>query len=775
MRGKVVCFKVGVLVGVILIGVTGGSLSAAQSNVVFEGQVVDVQGFALPGVVVELRTPDRRFVKSTVTNRTGSFVFDDVVSGEYLVVASLLGFQTLERDVTLTGKLGGFAITLEIGTFQQEVTVLAIMPDVATESVLPAREVEKWVAQDLATSLREQPGVAAVRRGPINLDPSIRGLYESQLGMFVDGTRTFAAGPARMDSDISHISPHALRAVRIVRGPYALTWGAGTLSAVQLETFKPEFSGGDAVVGGRAGINYGSNGEAADGFGGVWLSTDRLRFVAQHNTRVGHDYEDGDGNVVPGEYESFDTRWDFGGRPTTDSLVEYSGGYQRQSNIDYPGRILDATFFETQSHAVDVGLTPSGGMVRDVHGQFYVNFKDHLMNNDNKPTALDVPSRVPPFGLRVDLPTSSDTTGGRFHVGFERGQMSYKVGMDVYRLSQSATRTISRRSSGMVLFRDIIWPDATITDVGGYAQAIYDMGGGTVGGTVRIDAERARAGEVSPFFLEHTTGDLDQNNTNISAAATASLRLRDSWLLNVGVGRAVRSPTVLERYSDRFPAVKFQVAAEFMGNPALVPERSLEFNGGTVVRMGQATLEGDVFFRTIGDYITVVPDPSLARRLPLSPPVVYRYIQGDEARFTGYDLRAASPIGSFVDVSGSWSYVWAEDTFFDEPLFGISPFQQQYSVRIHTPDQSRWVEAFVTGTAAQERVATARLEQPTDGWTTLDLRAGFLVMQGLTAKGGVQNLLDELYADHLNSFNPFTSERITEFGRSVYVGLEYDF
>ena len=62
-----------------------------------------------------------------------------------------------------------------------------------------------------------------------------------------------------MDSGLSHISPHALQSLRVVRGPYALTWGAGTLSAIRAETFKPAFGGDGFQVGGRVGGDYGSN------------------------------------------------------------------------------------------------------------------------------------------------------------------------------------------------------------------------------------------------------------------------------------------------------------------------------------------------------------------------------------------------------------------------------------------------------------------------------------------------------------------------------------
>ena len=41
--------------------------------------------------------------------------------------------------------------------------------------------------------------------------------------------------------------------------------------------------------------------------------------------------------------------------------------------------------------------------------------------------------------------------------------------------------------------------------------------------------------------------------------------------------------------------MKFQTAAEFIGNPLLVPEKSIELNAGTTLHVGQAMLEGDVF------------------------------------------------------------------------------------------------------------------------------------------------------------------------------------
>ncbi len=802
----------------------------AQDGAPVTGVVTDAQQLALPGATVVLRTADGSFVASSTTDRTGGFLLPDVTPGDYLLSAALLGFETRTEPIAVTASGVSTSLTLEVGAFTQEVTVSALMPEVATELTIAADAIERRVARDLAQSLRDHAGVTALRRGAINLDPSVRGLYAEQIGVFVDGTRTFAAGPARMDSGLSHVSPHALQSLRVVRGPYALTWGAGTLSAIRADTFKPAFAGGGFQVGGRAGYNYGSNGDANDALASLHGSSDRIRFTFQHNTRIGSDYLDGNGETVAGDYESFDTRWSLGGRLGGSTLLEYTGGYQKQNDIDYPGRILDATLFETQSHALDLSHARSTGLVSELAGQIYVNDKRHVMNNDDKPTALADPRRMPPFALDVHLPAAADTLGGRFHAALATGPVRYKLGFDTYRLQQNATQTISDRDTGQIHHnRHPVWPDAELSNIGGYAQVVYDQGRSSFGGTLRLDREQARVGGVTAFFADnavpahelheahgrfhprtpshgmgghgngadhgggHAAGGHDagghgagptmlapadhfgQDNLNFSAAANASLRVTDRWLVTLGAGRAVRSPSALERYADRFPAVKFQTAAEFVGNPLLVPEKSIELSAGTTLHIGQATIQGDAFWRTIDDYITVAHDPNLTRRLPLSPARVFRYVQADAARFAGFDVRAESAAGPWISLRGGWSLVHAEDLLFDEPLFGIPPFEQHYALDIHNPSRTRWVELLVTSAAAQDRVATTRFEMATAGWTTVDVSIGLELAAGVTLRGGVRNLTDEFYVNHLNSLNPFTRQRIAEIGRSGYLGLEYAF
>ena len=676
------------------------------------------------------------------------------------------------------------------------IVVTAADPGLATEERVAGKDLEERGARDLVEALRDEPALAAVRRGSINLDPNVRGLQEGQIAATVDGTRTFAAGPARMDSDLSHVGPDAVESVQVVKGPYALTWGAGALSAIRVETFRPPFreDGGDEAGGwgGRATGSWGENGSVTQGGATVYRSGERSRFVLSLDRRTGDDYRAGDGSTVPGDYRSGGARWRLGFRPGERTTIEYSGGYQEQHDLDYPGRILDATYFYTRSHAVDLDWTAGDGgrALRGVHAQVYSNAKDHRMNNDEKPTARPMPGRVPPFGLDVDLPTESDTRGASIHADLEGGGLRWKVGGDVYDLEQSAHRTVSRRDTGAVLFEDVVWPDAEIVDGGLFGQGIWRSDAVELAGTVRVDRVDATAGTLSDFFLEHTSGEADRTETNWSAALSGRWNLSDAWVLTAGAGRAVRTASVLERYSDRFPSTRFQVAAELLGDPGLDPEASQELDLGTELYLGSAggastVASIDLFYRRIEDYITVVPDPTVPRRLPLSPPTVYRYVNGDGATFRGGEasFHGTRPLGRSGQTLG-WhadaSYVWGRDETFDEPAFGVPPLSVRVGGRWTAAEERGWVDGTVHWVDEQTRVATSRLERPTDGYTTVDLAAGWRVVDrheagGLTLRVGVENLFDRAYATHLTALDPFAGERVLEPGRRVSVGLSYRF
>ena len=657
------------------------------------------------------------------------------------------------------------------------VDVYATAPELVSAEEIDAGDLRASGEDALGRALRDQQGLDATRRGPINLDPTVRGLAEDQLAIGVDGSRTFAAGPGRMDSDLAHVSPHAVQSVQVVKGPYALSWGAGAMSAIDVRTFRPALGG--PSLGGRAAVDYESNAEAIDAYGALFGSSERWRWTLLANTRQGSDYEAGDGSVVPADYESNDLRGAFGLRLGEGGLLEISGGYQGQDDIDYAGRILDATYFKTRSYNAEYSWSGSQGALESVRAQVYANHKDHLMNNDEKPTALDMPGRIPPFGLDVDLPTESNTRGARLEAGFAGADpsSSWTFGIDHFTNERNARRFVRRRSNDLLLFEDIVWPDAELQDTGVWGRGTWNRERMSLSAALRVDLVDFGAGETSEFFAANTNGSLEQSEENVSASLGARFQLRDAWIASLGLGRAVRTANALERASDRFPSTRFQIGAEFLGEPLLDPERSLQLDAGIERRTARWRLRANAFWRQIDDYITVVPDPSLPRRLPLSPPVVFRYVNGEGAEYLGGELWLSHRPADWLEWQVGYETVDGDDETYDEPLFGIAPDEWTASVTLSNRPGTLTARVLGTLIRSQDDVSTTRLERPTDGAELVDLQLAWrpprVAEGGLELQLAVENLTDEAYSRHLSSLNPFTGQRILEEGRSVRVGVRW--
>ena len=650
------------------------------------------------------------------------------------------------------------------------VRVSVVRPDLVPESSLDAEQAREANPRDPGELMRSLAGIDAVRRGPVGLDPSVRGLRETEVGAYVDGARTFPAGPARMDSQLGHIDPSAIRSIEVVKGPYALTWGAGNLSAIRIETQEvPPLIDGPfhAVLSG----GYDANLAATETSGSVFGRANGISYWGFGAYRNGSDYESGDGTVVPADFESYEGRGKLGFEVGANGQLTVGGGYQKQSDVDYPGRLLNALFFETINGSADLRIRRDTGPLKSFQFMAYAGNVKHDMTNVGKPTSMDMPGRMPPFALDVGVSTESTTLGGRMAAEFESSSgVQAEVGADLYTVNRDAVRTVQRQSTGMTLFEDQVWPDVTIRDLGAFLRVSKRLGDRVrAAATGRMDFVSTDAGLASSFFTDNVSDDLDQSETNVSGAVTLAVDLDDHWTVSTGVGSAVRTADALERYSDRFPASKAQMAAEFVGNPALAPERSTQVDVWLEADYERVAFDFNGFIRSMSDYITLAPS-ALPKRLPLSPNQVFEYINGD-ATFRGFETSVSAALAVDVTARAGLDYLWGEDDTLDEPAIGIAPLTTSFLLRYDEPTDRFYVEGALRLVGEQDRVATQRGETATESYSVADLRAGVQLLPDVFLRGGVLNVFDEEYVNHLNSKNPFTGIQVPEPGRVLFFDL----
>ena len=759
------------------------------------GAAVDAEtGRPLPGVNVLVEGADR----GAGAGPRGRFRLGPLDPGSYTLEARFVGYAPLSREVEVpAGDTASvrFALTPRtVGLEAVEVTARRETPGASEQ--LQKAAIQEANPRDGGELIRKMPGASAVRRGPVGLDPVVRGLRAGQVGVYVDGMRTMPAGPARMDSPLSHTGPSTMQSIEVAKGPYALTWGGSQLSAIRVETNdlfsvpRGERLNGQVKTGYDTNLNSYDLTGTADGRAGAFA----YRLDAAY--RRGDAYESGGGRRVPAHFLNREARAKMGYELGENQHLTAGGGYQRQDDVAYPGRLLDAQFFKSGRGRLGYEYTPgSAGLVRSVTAKAYGYQTLHTMNNEGKPTyqAGTFPdgSRRPP--LRIAVNAAITTVGGRAATELALSpDLRLKLGADAYRAYRDAERPFQvvtkegdLKTPGFYK-SDQIWPGVTIADAGAFAQVTRLFGAVEATGTVRADAVWAGADEaqVTDTYLDIAepgdgsldTEQLDQQDLDVSGAVRLGAPLSEAWTLTAGGGTAVRTAGALERYADRFPSNKAQTSSEFIGDPTLDPERSWQADLELKARYDRAAVKVSGFARHLSDYITLEPAPDVEPMLPL--PIFaegpFRYTNGT-ATFYGGEASASWAALPSLTASASASYLWGRNLETNQPALGVAPLRGNLGLRWEPPEGRFYVEGTLEATAEQDRAAEVLGETPTGGSVTLDLKGGLDVGYGVSIEGGVTNLTDTDYVNHLNAKNPYAQTPIPEPGRVFFLGAAYSF
>ena len=102
---------------------------SVQGSGRLSGRVVDAYGKALPGVTVTIGRREGGYRQSASTNADGSFFFTGVPAGTFQIQGALSGFNSVERDVSLSdgGNLGA-DLKMALLSASEAITVTAEAP-----------------------------------------------------------------------------------------------------------------------------------------------------------------------------------------------------------------------------------------------------------------------------------------------------------------------------------------------------------------------------------------------------------------------------------------------------------------------------------------------------------------------------------------------------------------------------------------------------------------------------------------------------------------------
>jgi vitamin B12 transporter len=280
-------------------------VSFGQSTTVIKGSVADENGGKISGADVRLRS--RTGIQlSTVTDNNGTFEFQNLRPGQYLIEIQATGFATLASDeilvergqtkpLDLTLKVAGVSESIVItaaGTAQREDEVSKVVSTIDSKQIDEKHELSLW------DSLRGVPGVRVQQQGSPGTVTSIRlrGQRQFDTAVLLDGLRVrdasdIGGSAASITSDLVTVGADR---IEILRGSGSSIYGTNAIGGVVNIVPETPSSGlhfeAGAEGGGLKTFRERVKVSGGDGHAGLSLGLNRL------DVRRGVDGEDQYGN-----------------------------------------------------------------------------------------------------------------------------------------------------------------------------------------------------------------------------------------------------------------------------------------------------------------------------------------------------------------------------------------------------------------------------------------------------------------------------------------------
>ena len=732
------------------------------------GVVVDsATGAPLPAAQVRIVG----LARVDATHDDGGFLIEALRPGRYTIAVQRIGYAATQRSIAIAAgaradvrvallpSAARLAEVVVTGTVGERYASDALRPTVA----LSGAELDRRLAETVASTLQNQPGVAVTALGPATARPVIRGLSGDRVLVLEDGVRPGDLSTTSADHAVA-VDPLTARQLEVVRGPNSLLYGSSALGGVvnvvrdEIPTSPTEHAHGAAVAQASS-VNRGA---AAGGFVALPFGHVRgghLALRAEGSARTGGDLRTPGGTLGNTDLRTYNGS-------TSLALV----GERGHAGVSYRGYANDYGI-----PGGFVGAHPNGVDVRMRRHTVRAEAERRLGNGEAR-RVLGVPlSTVRATAALTDYGhrelEASGAVGTRFDQRLGQADVLVRHGA----VGAVAAGAVGARVQGRGVTTGGSLRTPSTDD---YSAAVFVVEEATVGrvrlqGGARYDwarfAPRGRA-----FVRVGETQLPTEARTFGSASGSLGALVDAGGGVQVGasVARAYRTPDFNELYSDgpHLAAYTYEV-----GNPGLGEESGVGVDAFARLTQGRLRAEVAAFRNALSGYVYPRNTGLLGRQggRPLFQ------FTGRDAVLAGADGSAEWSVTRALVVDATASYVrgtlrGTPDSLPADAALGlparagsrflplVPPLHGRVGARYERP---RWFAGVgVRAAVRQERLGD--YETPTAGYAAGDLTAGVRLLararlHTLTLR--VENLLDQEYREHLSR----VKEIMPEAGRNV--------
>jgi iron complex outermembrane receptor protein len=607
--------------------------------------------------------------------------------------------------------------------------------------------------------LQQSEKVQMVKRGNYAWEPAINNMTTERISVTIDGMKLFCACTDRMDPITSYVETSNLSKVNISSGfggnPQATNNIGGSMN---LLLNKAGFGYNEWEL--RANTGYETNGNAqvysADGsYSGKWFYAN-----AGFSHRMSGNYRAGGGETVSySQYAKNNAFTNFGFLPEKGHVIEGTVIYDLATDVGYPALLMDVSSAEGFIASLSYRRERLSAIFQKWETKAYYNHISHIMDDTKREEVINGTQ------MHMDMPGLS-ATGGLYSTltgAYERHYFTANV--DAYANRSYAEMTMYPLDPAHPPMFMFTWGDIRTVNGGlALSDEISLNRRHTLRFSTKVSGQRSGIQNRTGFNMLqiYYPGLEPYTNRLLWNVSGRYLYKKEAWELAGGGGYGSRAPSVSEGYGY-FLYNTFD-GYDYLGNPALKNEKSLEANASVSWRNHalNVKLDGSAFY--FSDYIIGRPHADLWS-MTVGAAGVKVYENLPHATIFNTNLTVKYYFAAYFQWHNRLSYAIGHDNA-GHPLPLVAPLTGESSVSYSQSHFS--AELSVQGAARQTNYSPGYGEDATGGYLVANLSAGYdfhLLSTLFNLKIGVENLFDKHYSTYSDWNN------IPRKGRNLFIHL----
>jgi iron complex outermembrane receptor protein len=678
---------------------------------------------------------------------------------------------------------------------------------------------------DVVDILTESPSVSVNQAGSISGFPVIRGLADDRLDVQLNGMPLLSSCPNHMNTPLSYVSPSQVDAIEIYPSITPVSVGGDSIGgSILVKSDKPFFAPtAEQVTQGEIGAYYRSNGNAKGGNVAVTTANDKVSVTYKGNMATAENYD------AASDFKTFTTT-------TNASSGTYFTPGTEGSSTDKDE--VAGTAYEAINHSLGFAYKGDDSLLQATFSkqsapyEQYPNQRMDMTDNDSN---------------KLNLSFDKSMNWGKFNiqayaeqVDHEMAFMDYKIQTQMPMDTESQTRGV--KASALIPLSDTSelnvgteiqlftlddWWEPNPASPGMSPNTFWNINNGTrdryalfaewekelnpkwktrLGARYEMvnmnaddvqgyhDADTFTKGAMTMTTNEASqaaafnASDRSKTDHNLNLTALANYKDSDTFDIEMGLARQVRSPDLYERYTWStwsMAAVMNNFVGDgngYVGDINLNPETAYTVSANFdwhAPNQKDWGLQVMPYFTHVEDYIDAV---ALTSNTTFN---VLKYTN-QSARIYGLDIAANRKLAE--NEYGNWSmkakvnYARGTNLETDDNLYNIMPLNATLTLM---QSINRWNSAVeVVLVKEKDDISEVRNEVKTPAYSLVNVRTSY-TWNKLRIDLGVDNLFNHAY--DLPTGGAYTGEgktmsitgiplmAVPGAGRSVYLGFNMKF